>query len=256
MTERAKLSPAIAPPIKSRMPEIALTITGVGVFAMLILITRPIWHTDRGVVEADLGNLVLLIPRDEEFTQIFLSDRDATGEARPPSSVSFEICDQHVKKKPEAGCQLHGLNGTWVRVQRPSVASEFGLLKERPLGLSQPPQIEMISQSWSGPRSAYLGSPRAEEQSALSRVRSPVWGDEPQLSTTDRGWPIADCDLHPGSGSMGCRFGFLIEGTPVVAQWFSPTVQTDVTQAQVWNVASDIDRRVRRLVVSPPRKQS
>lgn len=256
MIDRPSLSPAIAPPTKPRAPIIAWTIVGVGVvFAGLTLIARPIWRTETGVVEADLGNVVLHIPRDEEFTQVFLSDRDATGLKRPPSSVSFDICDQRKAKRSDAGCRIHGVNGTWVRLQRADVGSEFSILAERPLGLGRPPEVELVPKSLEGRMSADFDSPLAAEQSALSRVRTQIWGDEPQLATTDHAWPIADCDLHP-AGRVGCRFGFLVEGTPVVAQWFSPTSQKAVTQTQVWDVATDIDRRLHKLVVNPARQRS
>ena len=211
--------------------------------------------TDRDPVIAEMATLTLRVPRDQEFSRIHLSDRDATGQPSRSPSVSFEICDQHVGRTPNAGCEIHSESGTWVLVTAPPPRASFSLLKERPLDVERPQNVDLLPLSGPNSRDIHHGSAQAAEASALLRVRTKVWGDDPQLSTTDRGWPVADCDQHP-QGSVVCRFGFLVNGTPVVAQWFSPTDQRGITQVQVWDVASDIDRRVRRLVVSPPPKPS
>lgn len=211
--------------------------------------------TDRDPVIAEMTNLTLRVPRGQEFTRIHFSDRTATGQPSKSPSISFEICDQHVVKMPDAECELHGEFGTWVLVTAPPAGATFSLLKERPLDGERPQEVGLLPLSGGDPRDIRNGSLRAAEGSALLRVRSKVWGDAPQISTTDRGWPVTDCDRHP-QGSVVCRFGFLVNGTPVVAQWFSPSDQKGITQAQVWDVASDIDRRVRRLVVSSAHKRS
>ena len=210
--------------------------------------------TNPDVVVVEMAALTLSVPTDGEFTQIYRSDRTGTGQPSSHRSVSFKICDQHVTSLPSAQCELHGEFGTWTRLTEPSAGSEFSLLKERPPSAARPQDIELLPLSGGDHRAIRFASPEYAEDSALLRVRSKVWGDDPQLSTTDRGWPVADCDQHP-AGGVGCRFGFLVDGTPVVAQWFSPTDQKGINQGQVWDVATDIDRRLRRLVVSS-RKQS
>jgi len=211
--------------------------------------------TDRDPVIAEMNSLTLRVPRNQEFTRIHLSDRDATGQPSKSPSVSFKICDQHVVRMPDAACEVHGESGTWVIVTAPPAGATFRLLKERPLDGERPEDVELLPLSDGDPRDGRNGSVQAAEGSALFRVRSKVWGDEPPLSTTDRGWPVADCDQRP-QGTIGCRFGFLVNGTPVVAQWFSPSEGKAPTQAQVWQVASDIDRRLRLLVVSSASKRS
>lgn len=211
--------------------------------------------TDRGPVIAEMTTLTLRVPRDKEYTRIQLSDRDATGHPSTSPSISFEICDQHVVRMPDAGCEIHSESGSWVLVTSVPPGASFSLLKERPLDGERPQPAELLPLSRGDPRDVHNGSAHTAEEGALFRVRSKVWGDEPQLSTTDHGWPVADCDQHP-QGSVVCRFGFLVNGTPVVAQWFSPRDQKGITQVQVWDVATDIDRRVRRLIVSSGPKRS
>jgi len=208
---------------------------------------------DRDPVVTEFAALTLRIPRNQEFTEIHVSDKDATARTVGRRSVSFEVCNEHGALAREATCDLHGKFGTWVLLNEPPADATFGLLKERPTQAERPDDVELLSLVDS--RETRLGAASAAEESALLRVRSKVFGDEPQLSTTDRGWPIADCDQHP-QGGIGCRFGFLIDGIPVVAQWVSPVDRKGVTQAQVWDVASDVDRRVRRLISGPVPKQS
>ncbi len=211
--------------------------------------------SDRDPVLAEMTNLTLRVPRDQEFTEIHLSDRNGSGQPLDRQSISFEICDQHAVRRPVAVCEVHGASGTRILVTEPPAGAVFSLLRERPVNGERPQDVGLLPLSGGDPRNTRHGSAQAAEESALLRIRSKVWGDEPELSTTDVGWPIADCDQHP-HGGVGCRFGFLVKGTPVVAQWFSPSDQKGITQAQVWDVASDIDRRVRRLAVSSAPKRS
>lgn len=221
--------------------------------AVFLVIACPAC-TDRDPVVAEMATLTLRVPRDQEFSRIHLSDRDATGRPSKSPSISFEICDQHGGRMPDAGCEIHSESGAWVLVTAPPPGASFSLLKERPLDGERPQDVDLLPLSGRNPRDIHHGSAQAAEEGTLFRVRSKIRGDDPQLSTTDRGWPVADCDPHP-QGRVGCRFGFLVNGTPVVAQWFAPGDQKGITQAQVWDVASDIDRRVRRLVVSSAPKR-
>ena len=206
--------------------------------------------TDPDAVVVEMANATLQVPLDQEFSKIHTSDQGVKYR-----SVSFEICDQHVTRLPKAQCELHGEFGTWTLLREPAAGSEFNRLKERPSSVERPPDAELIPLRSGDVGEVRFGTPQAAEGMALSRVRSKVYGDEPQLSTTDRGWPIADCDQH-STGAIACRFGFLMTGTPVVAQWFSPSGQNSITQAEVWDVATDIDRRLRQMVVSSATKRS
>ncbi len=206
-------------------------------------------------VIAEMTDLTLRIPRDREFTQIHLRAQDDIGRRLDRRSVSFRICDQRGRKTPDAGCEVHGDSGTWVLVQNAPAGSTFNVLMERPSGREAPGQADLAPLSGTQSERTGSGPANSAEESALGRVNSDVWSGNPPLSTTDLGWPVADCDQHPAE-SVQCRFGFLISGNPVVAQWFSPGDQDGITQAQVWTVASDIDRRIRRRIVSPEAERS
>lgn len=202
-------------------------------------------------VVAEMQTITFSIPKDAEFKSITVSDTDGAGRPLDRISVFLRLCDPRFA--PEAaGCDLHGAQGTSVSIYQPRADAEFLVLTERPALAKSPadePLVPLI-----GPQVE-----RGDEGLALLRVRSPVRGDSPPLATTARGWPVVDCDSLSETGGVGCRFGFLIEGTPVVAQWFSPRVEAitraemedsrSMTQAEVWEVASDIDARLRRLIV-------
>lgn len=214
----------------------------------IILVIACSACTDDDPVIANLNTITLRVPRGQEFTRIHLSDRTGTGRPSQSPSVSFEICERPVVEMPDGACAVHGKFGTWVLLSAPPAGATFRLLTERPQDGVRPQNVELIPLSGGDAPGIPYGSAQAAEGGALLRVRSKVWGDEPQLSTTGRGWPVADCDRHP-AGGIGCRFGFLVNKTPVVAQWSSPSDQKGITQAEVWDVASDIDRRIRGLIV-------
>lgn len=69
----------------------------------------------------------------------------------------------------------------------------------------------------------------------------------PTLVSTDRGWPIAACDKDPTSHVGHCRIGFLIEGLSVEAHYTTER-PADVTQHDIWRVATAVDRKLRTLI--------
>jgi len=200
--------------------------------------------TERGPVVVEFTSQTLRIPRDREFTEIYVS-RDAAGFRREPGAISLKICDQHVTEKPEAVCRLHGSHGTRVFIRDARVGAEFKLLKERPIGTTRPGEAELTPLEWDD-KAPLFNTPLALENYTLSRLKSSPSREGSQLSTTDRGWPVARCDQHH-LGGMYCSFGFLIDGAAVEARWFSPSDQTEISQGEVWDIASDIERRLRRI---------
>lgn len=199
---------------------------------------------ERGPVVVEFTSQTLRIPRDREFTEIYVS-RDAAGFRQEPGAISLEICDQHVTEKQEAACHLHGNHGTQVFIRDARLGSEFELLKERPVGVARPGEADLTPLDWDD-KAPLFNTPLALENYTLSRLKNSLSREGSQLSTTDRGWPIARCDQHH-LGVMYCSFGFLIDGAAVEARWFSPSDRRAISQGEVWDIASDIELRLRRI---------
>jgi hypothetical protein len=66
------------------------------------------------------------------------------------------------------------------------------------------------------------------------------------LQTTDRGWPVASCEPAV-SGPDQCGIGFLVGDLFVEAHW---TAQegVDLSQAEVWAVATALDAKIKGLI--------
>jgi len=111
-------------------------------------------------VVVEFASQTLRIPRDREFTGIFVGDHDTAGRTQEPRAVSLRICDQHVTERPEFACHLHGEQGTWTLIRDARVGSEFKLLKERPIGMKGPGDVDLVPLDWEDRRHPRTGNCR------------------------------------------------------------------------------------------------
>ena len=193
---------------------------------------------------AQLRDFTLVVPHDEVFSQASFYSASKGGWR----SVSFDICDRHgSESETNDACALHSRHGSFTIVRDVQSASRFGLLKERPgpdvvVGDDPlvPVAIDPIPQIW--PRTT-----RSEEGYALKRLESVFTKHQPFV-TTDAGWPIAKCGVHPHFNSASCTFAFLLDGAFVEVHWYPPAKRPSVTQRELWDAASDVDGKIRAIM--------
>lgn len=190
--------------------------------------------------DAMYADLVLNVPRRSDLFQAVKCGR----------FFNTKICDRHVITTPVL-CEalappLVGEFGVLTIVKQPRPGTRFKLLQERPSNLNSPEAKPMNAVSSNQIDSDLTSDGEAYELSRIWTISSK------QLLTTDGNWPIAACDTHP-LGTRYCTVGFLIRGAFVEAQWFAESGVT-LDQAEVWNVATAVDAKLRALSVEMPRQ--
>lgn len=190
---------------------------------------------------ATLGNLRLSVPDRPDLYQAKLSG----------GTVIVRVCHHNGFRGsddlPATLCEglsspVVGQGGVHTFISSLPVI-EYDLLTERPV-ITGAPNAAPLRDIPEDRINRQLG--QGTEAYALSRVGFLV-GDE--LQTTDHGWPVAACKTHHRGGRY-CVIGFLIEDAFVEARWFADE-GVELNQAELWEVASHLDTKLRGLIVEP-----
>lgn len=239
-----KLSPPHMPVERRSISVVQWTVIGFVAIAAAIFVTWLVASSRTRPENVELRNFTLIVPRDEVFSYAKFDPASKGGER----SVRFDVCDRHGSgSDADHACALHGRHGSFTIVRDVQPASRFELLKERP-GSEEvvgndplvPVAINPILQTWPG-------TTRSEEGYALGRLQGVFTKDQPFV-TTDAGWPIAKCGVHPHFNSASCTFAFLLNGAVVEVHWYPPAERPRVTQRELWDAASDVDGKIRAIM--------
>lgn len=132
--------------------------------------------------------------------------------------------------------------GVSVIVWEPSSNAPFKFLKERPGAKAAPPTTPLVPLKL--PVDGVSNMPNSFEAYFIGRT-SNLGGS--QLLTTTVGWPIAACSAR-FTRSRHCMIGFLINGAAIEARFFAEE-GAELNQREVWQVASEVDAKLRSLIV-------
>lgn len=239
-----KLSPPHMPIERRSISVVWWAVVGFAVIGSAIFGTWLVVSSRTRPENAELRDFTLVVPRDEVFSHARFDPAKKGGER----SVRFDICDRHGSESDAHHvCALHSQHGSFTIIRDVQPASRFELLKERPVTEAVvgndplvPVSINPIPQTW--PRTT-----RSEEGYALGRLQGVFTKDQPFV-TTDAGWPIAKCGVHPHFNSASCTFAFLLNGAFVEVHWYPPAKRPRVTQRELWDAASDVDGKIRAIM--------
>ena len=207
--------------------------------------TKPAHVIIKAPFRKHLGGQEIAIPLRGDLQNAYFQ----SGPRPLLSFVSAIVCRNRGGGPSAAGCEEFGelpihANGVTVYL-RPRSGSSFQWLRERPAAsapgskplIRLPVFIRSLPSAGSGP----------DEKYQLSRLQSSTV--EPSLVTTDQKWPIAACSKDPKTKTAHCNIGFLI-GRLNIEAYYSTGSTAEVTQRDIWQVATALDRKLRSFIVS------
>jgi len=193
--------------------------------------------------EATIGRLTLAAPKRADLYQASLN-----ASAQGPR-VIIRICNREAgggtREPAVAGCE--GLGSPLVNSYGVSTHiwhdrdARYRLLSEHP-NLKPPGRDALVPIPAGQIDVDVRGGGEAYQLHRVSLLGRP-------LQTTDNGWPVAACGLS-ASGPHQCGVGFLIDDAFVEAHWTAEDGAV-LTQADVWSVATALDRKIRALRPRP-----
>ena len=215
--------------------------------ALLIIVTllflhqsadEPRDHTSAPFT-ARLGHVAVRIPKNSIFQRPYLNQKD--GIAR------FDLCSPEFGVEIATKCNpFGGEGGVHVFLHAPKPWTQYTWIKER--ADTDPPPMTAMRAVRLDPEHGPMGPPGPTENYQLSRVLGPF---SRQLATTDREWPISACGVHSSGKTVSCGAGFRINDMFVEAHW-TLLGSAVPTQPEVWATMSELDRKIRGLIVREP----
>ena len=197
---------------------------------------------------ADFARFEMVVPRRPD---LYLAEH-----LGPTEPVHITVCPHNQSRRinggwyfvAPTGCEGFGGpfdNGGGVNtfVWQPKPTTQFSLLREKPLRARTPRAVPLLELGHQDDVHPFAVS----EWYELSRLDG--LGDK-GFQTTDQGWPLAVCRMYPGQKGAVCDIGFLLDGAYVEAHAFTSFGSTvDLpNQAQVWELATELDQKLRALI--------
>lgn len=183
---------------------------------------------------ATYGNLRIHVPTPADLYQAAKYDfglmviicKRVSPDRAPP------LCD-------DLSSPLVNEHGVRTYVKEPKAGTTFNLIRERATEEISPASIPSLPIADSEIDRDILAGGEAYYLSRLNMGGGNHW------YTTAQGWPIAGCNRDQ-RGQHFCSVGFLRDGAFIEAHWF-PEGGVELTQLDIWLVATAIDSKVRYL---------
>lgn len=179
---------------------------------------------------AELSGLTFHIPVRADITAAHVTDRYVFLRVCERPEAAEGLCDAFDAAKIRTGVHISISDGRGGRFKR---------LGERPETANSPPAEPVIVI----PRTYVFDAtqPFNPEEAALEWI-----AHRASVQTTESGWPIASCARAVPEVSISCRMGFLIRNAVVEAR-FHPVEDREPNQAELWDLATALDERLRSL---------